>query len=380
MKRRISHAGLWLALAALGGLGTGCSKNSKPGSALSDPPVEEAADLNLVSVVRPEQFPLATVAVRKAREELKVNGAIAPDVSRAVPVNSLSAGRVVEIHARLGDFVQKGQMLLKLHTPDVAMAFSDLQKFRADEVLMRKSLERAQILYSKGAIAEKDLQAAEDAEEKAKVDVQTALDRVKILGGDPAHPSSIIELRAPVSGTIIEQNTTQAAGVKSLDNSPNLFTIADLSRVWVLCDVYENNLSHVRLGDLAQVQLYAYPHRVLKGRVSNIGRVLDPATRTAKVRLELDNAGGLMRPGMFATVTFISQGTVDRPVVPATAVMRMHDRDWVFLPVSGKRFRRTEIQAGPVMTDGYQEVVEGLKAGDRVVANALQFSSSVQQE
>src|SRR5207245_3688693 len=130
MKHRISHACLWLALAMLGGLGTGCSKNSKPGAALSDPPVEEAADLNLVSVVRPEQFPLATVAVRKAREELKVNGAIAPDVSRAVPVNSLSAGRVVEIHARLGDFVQKGQMLLKLHT-DVAMAFSDLQKFRA---------------------------------------------------------------------------------------------------------------------------------------------------------------------------------------------------------------------------------------------------------
>lgn len=381
MKRTISHAGRWLAVLVAAGLSAGCSKNPKADGALDAPVrVEEAPDLNLVRVARPEQFPLFTVALRKAREELKVNGAVVPDVNRAVPVISLTAGRVIEIHARLGDAVKKGQVLLTLHSPDVALAFSDLQKFRADEVLARKSLERAQLLYSKGAIAEKDLQAAEDVEAKAKVDVQTALDRVKILGGDPAHPSPVIELRAPVSGTIIEQNTTQAAGVKSLDNSPNLFTIADLSRVWVLCDVYENNLSQVRLGDLAEVRLYAYPDRVLKGRVSNIGRVLDPATRTAKVRLELDNAGGFMRPGMFAAVTFISQGTVDRPVVPATAVIRLHDRDWVFAPQGGNRFRRTEIQAGPVMTDGYQEIVAGLKAGDRVVANALQFSSAVQQE
>src|SRR5205807_9533717 len=124
----------------------------------------------------------------------------------------------------------------------------------------------------------------------------------------------------------------------------------------------------------------ASPAGASRARGSNSGGLRAPATRTARVGLDLDKAGALMRPGMFATVTFIAQGTVDPSVGPATAVMRMHDRDWVFVPVSGKRFRRTEIQAGPVMTDGYQEVVEGLKAGDRVVANALQFSSSVQQE
>ncbi len=381
MKGTISHAGPWLAVFLAAGLSAGCSKNSKADAALNAPArVEEAPDLNLVSVAHPEQFPLFTVELRKARQELKVNGAVVPDVNRAVPVNSLTAGRVIEIRARLGDAVKKGQVLLMLHSPDAALAFSDLQKFRADEALTRKSLERAQLLYSKGAIAEKDLQAAESAEAKTKVDVQTALDRVKILGGDPAHPSAVIELRAPISGTIIEQNTTQAAGVKSLDNSPNLFTIADLSRVWVVCDVYENNLSQVGVGDLAEVRLYAYPDRVLRGRVSNMGRVLEPATRTAKVRLELDNPGGLLRPGMFAAVTFISRGAVDRPVVPATAVIRLHDRDWVFAPQGGNRFRRTEIQAGAVMSDAYQEIIAGLKSGDRVVVNALQFSSAVQQE
>ncbi len=189
----------------------------------------------------------------------------------------------------------------------------------------------------------------------------------------------MIELRAPVSGTIIEQNTTGGAGVKSLDNSPNLFTLADLSRVWVLCDVYENNLGQVHLGDIAEVRLNAYPDRVLKGRVSNISRVLDPATRTAKVRLELDNRQGLLRPGMFATVTFYSKSGHSRAVVPATAVMRLHDKDWVFVPEGGKRFRRIEVQAGPSLPEGQQEISAGVKPGDRVVANALQLSNSVEQ-
>src|SRR5205807_8846232 len=122
----------------------------------------------------------------------------------------------------------------------------------------------------------------------------------------------------------------------------------------------------------------ASPAGASRARGSNSGGLRAPATRTARVGLDLDKAGALMRPGMFATVTFISQGTVDRSVVRATAVMRMHDRDWVFVPVSGKRFRRTEIQAGPDKTDGYQQVVERLQSRDRLEANALQFSCSGQ--
>jgi cobalt-zinc-cadmium efflux system membrane fusion protein len=330
--------------------------------------VEEVGDLNLVTVAHPEQFPLVTVEMRKMREELRVNGVVAPDVNRTVPVNSLSSGRVLDIRARLGDFVKKGELLLTLHSSDVTLDFADLQKFRADELLARKSLERAQLLYSKGAIAQKDLQTAEDAEQKAKVDVQTALERVKILGGDRDHPSPMIEMRAPISGTVIEQNTTRGAGVKSLDNSPNLFTIADLSRVWILCDVYENSLTQVHLGDFGEVRLNAYPERVMKARVANIGRILDPATRTVKVRFELDNHDSLLRPGMFATVTFLSQSAQSRAVVPATAVIRLHDKEWVFASLGGNRFRRTEIQVGATTSDGFQEILSGVKAGDRVVA------------
>lgn len=359
----------------------GCSREQKvDANTATLVKVEEVTDANVLKVDHPERFPLVKAQARAIRDELKVTGAVAPDVNRTVPVNSLSMGRVLDVRARLGDDVQKGQVLLTMNAPDVTLAFADYRKARADEVLARAALERARILIQHGAIAGKDVQVAEDAEEKAKVDVQTAVERIHVLGGDVSHPSPVIEVKAPVSGTIVEQNTTSGAGVKSLDNSPNLFTIADLTHVWVLCDVYENNLSQVHIGQLARVQLNAYPDRLLQGKISNISRVLDPATRTAKVRLDLPNAGGLLRPGMFATVTFFSSGARKIAVAPAAAVLRLHDKDWVFKPAGANSFRRVEVQGGAVLADKTQEILSGLSPGDTVVANALEMSSSSGQQ
>jgi len=377
MKRLILHLLLVAAVPIV--LATGCSREKRV-SAAATVSVENAPDPTLVTVSHPEEFPLYAVATRQAPNELMVNCTVTPDVSRNVPVTSLSAGRVVEILARLGDDVTQGQLLLRINSPDLAQAISDYRKFQADEVLSRKGLERSQNLYSHGAIAEKEVETAQDVEQKAKVDVQTAADRIRLLGGKLDNPSPIFDVFAPVSGTIVEQNVTAAAGVKSLDNSPNLFTIADLSRVWVLCDVYENNLAQVHMDDFADVRLSAYPDRSLKGRVGNIARVLDPNTRTAKVRLELDNKAGILRPGMFATATFTSQGRETRMIVPSSAILRLHDKDWVFRADGGPgRYKRTEIQAGPVEKDGSQLVLGGLQPGDQVVQNALQFSSTVDQ-
>src|SRR5262249_39679615 len=152
-------------------------------------------------------------------------------------------------------------------------AAADYQKARADDDVARKALDRAQLLYDHGALPEKDLQVAQSTSHKAKVDLETAGRRVTLLGGDPNHPSPIIELRAPVSGTIVEQNVAGFEGVKSLDNSPNLLTIADLSQVWVLCDVYENDLAALRIGDAAEIRLNAFPDRPFQGKVGDISRV-----------------------------------------------------------------------------------------------------------
>ena len=342
--------------------------------------VEQAPDPNVITPDKPERFPLVTATSRAEVSELIANGSVAPDVSRTVPVNALSAGRVIEIHARLGDDVQKGQLLLTINSSDMSQAFSDYKKFQADEALAKSQAERAQLLLSHGALARKDLEVAVEGYEKAKVDTQNALDHIRILGGDPQRPSAVIEVLAPVSGTIVEQNVTAAAGVKSLDNSPNLFTIADLSQLWVICDVYENDLAQVQVGDRAQIELNAYPGRKLSGRITNIGKLLDPTTRSAKVRIELSNEHGLLRPNMFATVRFQSQGSQMRTVVPANAVLRLQDRDWVFVKGEGNQFRRREVHAGAVNSDGTEQVFSGLSAGEQVVRDALLFDREAKKE
>ena len=346
----------------------------------ADVKVEEIHADGSVQVDHPEQFPLASVEERPAVEELHVTGTVTPDVNRSVPVLSLAGGRAVEIGAKLGDEVAKGQVLLVINSPDVSQAFSEYQKAQADEAFARKQQARAQDLFNHGAMAQQELEAAENAEKKAEVDLRTARQHIAVLGADANIPSPLISIRAPISGSVVEQNVSSGTGVRSMDNSPNLFTIANLSEVWVLCDVYENDLSRVRLGDSAEVRLNAFPDREFSGRVGNISTVLDPSSRSAKVRLELANPGGVMRAGMFATAIFRSRTERLQPTIPSTAILRLHDKDWVFLPLGGNSFRRIEVHAGPVTIGGNQVVLSGLAAGGKVIANALQFASAAGME
>ena len=341
---------------------------------------EVTLDPNLYTVDHPELFKLVTAESRDVPTMLTANGSITPDVNRTIHLTSQGAGRVVDLKVRLGDYVKKGQVLLSIRSADLATAFSDYQKSVADERLAKKALDRAQLLNSHGALAEKDLQQAEDTEEKARVDVQNTEQHVRILGGDPVHPSSLIEIRAPVSGAIVEQNVSGFEGIKSLDNSPSLFTIADLTQVWALCDVYENDLGGIHLGDNADLRLNAYPETVYQGKVTDISRVLDPTTRSAKVRIVLPNRDGSLRPGMFAVATFRSRKSQSRIFVPSTAVMRLQDKDWVFRREGPSTFRLVEIHTLGVGADGTQQIQVGVKAGDELIANALEFSSSVAEQ
>jgi len=276
--------------------------------------------------------------------------------------------------------VQKGQLLLRIQSADVAAAFADYRKALADRDLAQKQLDRASDLFDRGAIAKKDFEVAQNAADKARVDVENAIERLRVLGTDPGKPSvPIVDVVAPVSGVITEQNVTNAAGVKSLDNSPNLFTISDLSHVWIVCDVFENDLPTVQIGDTAEIHLAAYPDRAQRGRIDNIGAVLDPAMRAAKVRIEVANPDGLLRVGMFVTAIFHGRSTEVVAAVPATAVLHLHDRDWVYLPTGTGRFERREVTGGKMLPGQLQEVRSGLQPGERVVASALVFQNTVEQ-
>jgi cobalt-zinc-cadmium efflux system membrane fusion protein len=380
MKTRFSGLILGATLClALSLLLLGCKEGKADPKAEAPPAaaVEPDMDANNFKVDHPEQFPLVTAIEHKAAPALNVTGVVQPDIARAVPVISLAAGRVVEIKARLGDVVKKGQLLLRVRSNDVSGAYQVYLKAVNDERLARQQLEREQILYEKGAIAKSALEQAEDTEQDAKVDLDTAAEQLRLLGVDKDHPSGLVDIFAPISGVITDQQVTNAAGVQGL-GSPNPFTISDLSYVWIICDVYENDLDAVHVGEYADIRLNAYPNKVLKGRIDNILPVLDPNIRTAKVRLEVANAG-LMRIGMFVTATFYGKQPETRATVPATAILHLHDREWVYTPVSTGHFKRLEVVTGNMLPGNLQEVVSGIKPGDQVVSNALALQNTLEQ-
>ncbi len=380
MKRTTAPACAFAAL-ALSVLLAGCAPKEKVDETAAAPPaakVEEVHDVNVLEVERPDRFPIVKVGELSVAPSLEVTGSVAPDVSKSVPAISLAAGRAVEVTVKLGDQVQKGQLLLRVQSNDISNAFNNYQSAVADEKLARTQLERAKALLEKGAIAQKDVDVFTDAEEKAAVAVRTTTESLRLLGVSTDHPSPIVDVFAPISGVIIEQNVVAGGGVKTPDNSPNLFMIADLSTVWIVCDVYENNLADVQLGDIADVRLNAYPGRVYRARVVNIGPIMDPNIRTAKVRLEMPNPGN-MRVGMFVTATFYGKVKQTVATVPATAILHLRDRDWVFLPLGNGKFRKTEVVAGRMHEGNIQDVISGLKPGQEVASNALQLSTEAGQ-
>ena len=339
--------------------------------------IQPDMDSTNFKVDHPEQFPLATAGEHVAAPELNVTGVVYPDVSRQVPVPSLASGRIVEIDARLGDEVKKGQLLFKVRSTDISGAFSDYRQAVKNAQLAKIQLDRANLLVEHGAIPKSVQEIAQNAADDAQVVLDTARERLQVLGADPDHPTGIVEVFAPVSGTITDQQITDQSGVQAL-TPPNPFTISDMSRVWIICDVWENNMSQVHMGEYADIHLVAYPNRVLKGRISNILPIVDPNIRTAKVRLEVDNPG-LMRIGMFVTATFHGETTERRATVPATAILHLHDREWVYTPLGNGRYRRQEVVGGNMLPGNLQEVVSGLKPGDQVVAGALVFQNTVEQ-
>jgi len=357
----------------------GCKSGKVDENAGAPPKVTVVPEMdpNNFKVEHPERFALATAVEYKSAPELTVNGSIAPDIARTVPVISLATGKVVEIHARLGDVVKKGQLLLKVQSSDISSAFSEYRKAVNDERLVRLQLDRSKALYEKGAIAKSALEAAEAAEQDSTVTLDTTLEHLHLLGVDKDHPSGLVSIYAPVSGVITDQQVTNAAGVQGL-SGPNPFTISDVSRLWVVCDVYENALAQVHLGDTAEIRLAAYPDKVLKARVSNIGQILDPTLRSAKVRLEVENPG-FLHIGMFVTAIFHGQSSVTHAAIPATAILHLHDRYWVFAPSGNGYFKRVEVTSGVPLPDNQQEILNGLSVGAQVVQNALVLENTVEQ-
>ena len=379
---------LWVSgqVTLAGLLMTGCHKQDEADREAREAPPSDAASLpassaGTVTTDKPAQFALVRATTQQRYNTLSVTGSVNPDVSRELPVLSLANGRVIALRVRLGDSVRKGQPIMDVQSPDVSAAFGNYIKAVNDEHLAKVTLDRDKLLYDKGAIAQTQLEAAQNGEDDALALLKASEQQLRILGVDKNKPGDTVTINAPTSGVIIAQNATAAAaaGVTYAGSSGSL-TIADLSHVWVICDVYENDLASVHLGDQAEIRLSAYPGRVLHGNVSDIGAVLDPSIRTAKVRIQVANPDGILRLGMFATATLQSNRQTTMVTLPGNAILHLHDEAFVFMPVNSTgTFRTVTVKTGQTLPGNIVEVTSGLSAGQTVVANALELQNATAQ-
>jgi cobalt-zinc-cadmium efflux system membrane fusion protein len=363
------HASFALAALAL----SGCKSSQQGDPAPPPAQVIQVSDMNLLTLDQNDvaKFPVVTADKIEEASDLNATGSVFPDVSREVPVISLANGRVVDIKARLDDNVKKDQLLFQVQSPDISTAFNAYLKTVNDEQLANKADIRAQDLFQHGALSQAMVEQAGAAEKDAKADLAAAEEQLKILGVDKNHPGSVVNVYAPISGVVIGQNITNAAAAGvALSGSATAFTIADLSTVWILCDVYENDIPKLQLGQQARIKIGAYPDRPLTGIISDIGPILDPSLRTAKVRIQVRNPG-FLKLGMFVTATFTSMKKETHTVVPGEAILHLHDRDWVFVPSGGNNFKRTEVHVGQIVGGSRQVILSGLAPGQQVVKNAL---------
>lgn len=318
----------------------------------------------------PEASPLrGSLVVGAAEQQAFAQVIDAPGVIEAVPEKLVKitpplAGRIVRLHRQLGDTVKAGDPLATIDSPDLGAAYSEHAKAQATLTRARQEFERQKALHDEDISAGKDFEAAQLDLAAAESDARAAADRLAQLGVS-ARSSSRREyvLRAPISGRVVEMEGAQ--GGYWNDNTASIMTVADLSTVWLSASVAEKNLSQMFAGQAARIAPNAYAGRTFDGKVSYIGDLLDPDTRTARVRVAIDNREGLFKPGMFARVSF--DGPIHQALlIPASALLQSGLYTRVFVEQAPFRFESRVVSVG-ASTGDRVEVLSGIKPGERIV-------------
>jgi len=316
---------------------------------------------------------------------LRLTGTVAYNAFRTTPVIAQVSGPVSRIAVVPGQRVKQGQPMLYVASPDYSQLRSNYLKAKDAYALAQKAEARAKDLYQHHAIAEQALEQAESAEVQAGGDLVSAQAALKVLGiTDPdalvqAPPTFEVPVKAPIGGEVVEQNV--AVGQLIQPGSTQCFMLSDTSNVWVLVNVYQNDLPFVRVGDAVSIQTDAYP-QVFRGRISYVAASLDPATRTLQARIETANPGEKLKKDIYVTAT-VSAGKISQAIVlPDAAVLRYNENQpFVYVETSQNQFGRRAVTIGESV-NGQTEITRGVKTGDHVIGNGslfLQFANSLQR-
>lgn len=326
--------------------------------------------------IRGARLAIEPVARRPLDRHLVTPGRVGFDESRVAHVFSPVNGRVTRVLAGFGASVRRGDALAEIESPDLGSAWSDALKARADLVAADHELDRQKALFAADATARRDLETAEDAEAKAKAELDRTEWHLRTLHAEGSRPTQEFLLRAPLSGRIVNRTATPGLEVQGMQSSANvvqeLFTVGDIDRVWVWGDLYERDLGRVRAGQKVAISSVAWPGRTISGVVDFVGETLDKDTHTAKIRCTVENADRRLEPEMYVTMA-IETDRREALAIPQTAVVRSGERRVVYVE-DGRtadhrvRFIERAVEVGDA-DGGLVEVASGLAAGERVVVS-----------
>lgn len=280
-------------------------------------------------------------------------------------ISSPVAGRVISTPITLGTQVQTGSTLLELDSPDAASAEADYTAAEADYTLAQKAWARQQELFTGKAISQKDLEQAQDTLNDARSSLQRSQQHLKNLHINAGHSDGHFSLRSPISGTVIERNVNPGMEIRPDLDKP-LYIVSDLKKLTLLMEVFEVNLSKIKLGQKLSVSVPAYPGAVFPASVEYIVQILDENTRTVQVRCDLPNPDGRLLPGMFATITVNSDSSDQAIVLPLTAIFTEGDSDYVFIALEGHHYKQRAVNIGLRLKDK-AIITDGLQANEQVV-------------
>ncbi len=326
----------------------------------------------------PEQLISAKIATAKVEKRaeaglLETTAQIEPAPDGQARVGVRIGGRVLTLKAGLGDAVKKGQVLATVDSPELGRAKADYLAAYTTAQVTRETADREKALFEKKISSERDWREAESAAVRARAEKEAAENRLHALGVSDAqlprkvegHYTSTLTITAPIEGVVVERPVSLGQMVEPADS---LFTIMDLREVWLVMDVYERDLSQVKIGQRVRVRVAAYPKQEFDGTVQNIGAIVEVKTRAVKVRVALQNPDGMLKPGMFASVTLEGSTGEKREglFVPEAAVQRDGEKYFVFLPRGEHDFEAREVELGHTR-GGFVEIEKGVIEGDMVV-------------
>ena len=321
-----------------------------------------AQPLNPVEFIPVSEQPIA--------DQLLLTAKVQADPARSFRIFAPASGRVLNIQVKPGDAVVRGQTLANIESADAGSAQSDLAKAAIEAERAQRAADREKVLLDHGAVAEKDYVDAKAAAESAQAELARAQRHLEVLGINPQAATDRISLVSPSRGVVLAVSAAAGEFAKSLDNADPLMTIADLSSVWVVGDVFEKDIAKVQPGTRVTLSVDAFPGRTWTGRIDSVSGALDPGTRTLKVRVTLANPGEKLKPEMFAAI-HVDTGTHSAIVVPASAVIHEGQNTVVFVDDNGKPEPRN-VTTGQAL-DGKIEIASGLAKGQRVAVNGAEL-------